>query len=189
MTAPTMNEQEANIVFADLEGDAVLEDFGFDGLSEAQVDRKVETTYPGRLPQKLARKLITIYDTKTGEPTVALPYMLKVLFRDFKQADGTPMYSRRQLVKPRVGTLKCLLHPEATTRAYYDEIGLGTKTCRKANLRSEFDVERHMAMRHKDEWGLVKRAEAKAIEDEEREFRRVQMEYMRGQTKPTAKAG
>ena len=181
MPAATMTEQEADIVFADLEGDAVTEGFGFEGLTEDQIDQHVGTRYPGNLPQKVAKKLVTIYDTKTGEPSVVLPYMLKKLFKDFKHDDGTPMYSRRQTVTPVRGTMLCLLHPEAATRQRYDEIGLQGKTCRKANLRSQFDVDRHMQARHKDEYAMVVRAETQEREAEEREFRRVQMEFMRSQ--------
>ena len=181
--AAVMTDAEADAVFNDLEGDATLEGFGFDGLTDEQIDKRVTTDYPGNLPKKIAGKLVTIYDTKTGEPSSVLPYMIKKLFRDFKHEDGTPMYSRRQTVTPVRGTLLCLLHKDAPTRAHYDSVGLQGKTCRKANLRSLFDVERHMTVRHHDEYAMVQKADVLAREDEEREFRRTQMAWMREQTK------
>ena len=106
-----------------------------------------------------------IYETKTGERSVAnknmLPQLLKV-----KNTDGT---SRFTTVKPqnppfpiKVGHLKCMLHQDDSKRAHYD--GMGLPLCRKSNLTSPYQVRRHMMKKHSIEWQTIEQ-ERKDVEE------------------------
>jgi hypothetical protein len=99
-------------------------------------------------------KYVHIYDTDSGEDSLCSRNMLKQHL-ELKRADGSPVFTtRKPLVAPARGTLKCLLHADGPNRKHYDELGL--PTCRKANLTSPFQVTRHMQKRHKQEWETIK---------------------------------
>ena len=56
------------------------------------------------------------------------------------------------------GEVKCLLHEEQTedVKRELEAIGLSSGRCKKAHIHSEYDLERHMELKHKREWAAVK---------------------------------
>lgn len=114
--------------------------------------------------------LVYIYDRKTGTRSVALGYMLRELLKA-KNPDGTLRFTTRNPgFAPKLGTYKCLLHPEGPNRAHYDELGF--PTCRKSNLTSPHMVKKHMKSRHKMEWEAIEEERKDREKKEDREFQR-----------------
>ncbi len=120
---------------------------------------------------------VWIYDTVTGESSKInrnmLPSKLKLT-----RPDGSYVFSVKQIIKPARGTFKCLLHSENLDRLHYDTMGLAT--CRKSNLTSLFQVERHMQKRHKVEWETIKNERDRKEKQEDRQLQRQMIEGMTG---------
>ncbi len=122
---------------------------------------------------------VWIYDTLTGEPSKVNRNMLPSKLKQ-KRADGSFVFSLRQLIQPARGTFKCLLHPERAEREYYDSLGLAV--CQKSNLTSPFQVERHMIKRHKVEWETLKSERDRKEKQEDRELQRQMVSTMVGRS-------
>ena len=113
---------------------------------------------------------IPLYDTITGERS-RVPYnMLRQLLRR-KRKDGSLVFTTaKPSISPKVGSLKCMLHPEAPNRNHYDELGL--PVCRKSNLTSPYMVRRHMEKRHPSAWATIEEERKAKEKIEERDFQR-----------------
>lgn len=113
---------------------------------------------------------VYIYDTKTGERSVALGYMLRELLKA-KNPDGSTRFTtRKPSFSPKLGTHKCMLHPDNPNRAHYDELGF--PTCRKSNLTSPYMVKKHMKSRHKVEFEAIEEERKDREKKEDRDFQR-----------------
>lgn len=148
-TTAVMNDAEANALFDQLER-IEIEDEAMvlpDGI-EAGPQTVV---YPKRLPGKKVR----IFDSKTGVPSEVLPYMLPKIMK-FKYPDGTPRFSRTQVVVPPTGEVPCFLNPEHPDHEAIRAAGI-VVTCRK-KLLSVMHAERHAKTRHGDNWSIWQRA-------------------------------
>ena len=124
---------------------------------------------------------VWIYDTLTGEPSKINRNMLPSKLKQTRP-DGSYLFSVRQTVQPARGTFKCMLHPDTLDRVYYDTMGLAV--CRKNNLTSPFQVERHMQKRHKVEWETIKNEKDRKEKQEDRELQRQMIEGMTGAKQP-----
>ncbi len=110
-----------------------------------------------------------IYDTKTGERSLTNNNML-VMQLGKKRPDGTPYFTTTDPgIRPKVGQIKCLLHPDNPDRKTYDRMGL--PVCRKSNLVNEWQLQRHMEKRHRAEFDAIKKMEADREREEDRLFR------------------
>ncbi len=112
---------------------------------------------------------VFIYDTITGEQSKINKNMAHSKLSQ-KRLDGSYIFSLHQKVIPVRGTYKCLLHPDQPDRAYFDNIGL--PTCKKDNLTSLFQVERHMQKRHKQEWATIQADKERKDKLEDRAFQK-----------------
>lgn len=116
-----------------------------------------------------------LYDTKTGERSLTNNNMLHAQLSK-KREDGSRVFStvpptaNGRIVKPKRGTLKCLLHADDSQREHYDELGL--PTCPKANLTSKHQVMLHMRHRHKMEWETIEQERQEAEKAADRAFQR-----------------
>lgn len=114
--------------------------------------------------------LVTIWDVKTGEPSLTNRNMLPTQLRKLSP-DGQRMFT---LVKPNItpvrGTHKCLLHPDDPNRAEYDKMGF--PTCRKTGMLSLYYVNTHMRIRHKTCWETIEQMR-------EREEKRIDRDLQR----------
>lgn len=125
---------------------------------------------------------VTIYETKTGEPSQALSYMLPKLLK-IKNPDGTRRFTlRKPKTKPIEGTHKCLLHPDSPQRAHYTELGL--PICRKANLHSPHGVVQHMQRRHPTAWGVLEQERKDAEREEDRQLHKALVESAMANKEP-----
>ena len=113
---------------------------------------------------------VYIYDRKSGEQSVINRNMLPRALQK-QWPDGTPVFTtRKPTIGPVRGTLKCMLHADDPDRKHYDELGF--TTCKKSNLRSPYEVRRHMQKRHKAEWAAIQEEREERKRQEDRDFQR-----------------
>ena len=107
---------------------------------------------------------VFIYDTRTGDRSICNRNNLAHNLQK-KRPDGSLVFTTiKPKVEPVRGTHLCMLHPNYPERKYYDTLGLAT--CLKDNLRSAYQVRRHMEKRHKVEWGTIKEEIARREKEE-----------------------
>lgn len=174
MATDVMTPEQAEKVFDQLENIEMGErvEFG-DDFSPGTVNVR----YPNNLPGQKVR----IYDTRSGYSSDVLPYMLPAVMK-MQWAAGGLMYSRRPTVSPPSGTSWCFLNPEFPDRERVMAAGVGHIRCSKpAPLLSVVHATRHAETRHGDSFKIYQGYIREQIEAEERQFRQMQMEVMRGQ--------
>lgn len=120
---------------------------------------------------------VYIWDTRTGERSLCNNNNL-IANLNKKREDGSRVFTVKDPgITPERGSNKCRLHPDGPDRAEYDKMGLAI--CRKSNLKSAYEVERHMSRRHRQEWEVInqadyarRQAEDRQRADEDRKFQR-----------------
>lgn len=116
---------------------------------------------------------VYVWDNKTGERSIVNRNMLLDQLKK-KRKDGTTVFTTvKPNFEPYRGTLKCWLHADDPNRQHYDEIGLAV--CKKANLTSPYQVERHMQKRHPAEFATIKAEKEKKEKDEDRAFQKLML--------------
>src|SRR3990167_9266458 len=91
--------------------------------------------------------IVMLYDTITGVSSRCLKYLVGGTLNK-KRADGSLAFSLQPPANvPAKNAYKCMLHQEAPNREAYDAMGL--PVCKKSNLPNLFQVEQHMAHRHR----------------------------------------
>lgn len=138
-------------------------------LSEGDVSGSMtQSSDPG------SRDKVTLYSTETGLPSQVLVNMLAKKLQ--QKVNGKPAWSETPTKPYFMGSTKCLLHVDHPRRPEWDSIGLAGTTCPKSNIASDFALRQHMLHRHQVEWQVIEEARERAEKDEERAFRRMQME-------------
>jgi hypothetical protein len=117
---------------------------------------------------------VYVYDVRSGDRSIVNRNMLSTQL-DKRDEDRTRIFSTiKPPIEPAVGTYKCLLHEDQPEREHYDAMGLAR--CKKSNLISEYQVNRHMSVRHHTEWETIQQEQDRAEKDEERVFQRALMD-------------
>ena len=126
--------------------------------------------------------IVLLYDTLTGVPSRVLRYLVPGTLRK-KRADGSPVFAVAPPANvPARGQHKCMLHDTNPNRGAYDAMGL--PSCRKNNLPNLFQVEQHMAHRHRVEWATIQRLEEREAAEAQRSYQRtIQETLMAGMDK------
>jgi len=113
---------------------------------------------------------VYVYDTENGERSVVNRNMLESQLQKMRP-EGTRYFTTvKPNTEPKRGTLKCLLHSDDPDRGQYDIWGFAT--CNKSNLISEFQVNRHVQIRHRMEWQTIYEDRERKEKEEERNFQR-----------------
>ena len=113
---------------------------------------------------------VYVYHTENGERSVVNRNMLESQLQKMRP-EGTRYFTTVKPDKePKRGTLKCLLHSDDPDRGQYDIWGFAT--CNKSNLISEFQVNRHVQIRHRMEWQTIYEDRERKEKEEERDFQR-----------------
>lgn len=133
------------------------------------VDTGVKDDPEVRLTSVTSAGYVTIYHTKTLEPSQVNRNMLVLKLRE-RLPDGSRAWTTRCPGEPRRGSIKCLLHPDDDNRGRYDEIGFGV--CHKANIMTAYQLRQHMAHRHPREWTTIEDERRERERNEDREFQR-----------------
>ncbi len=132
---------------------------------------------------------IEVYDRVTGVSSTIKYYMKERVLKKrytYGPHKGEMAFSEEQLVEPKVGTIKCRLHPDSTEREYFNELGMFDRVCLKSNLRSNLDREQHMRIRHQQEFRTFNEDKDEIERVAERKFRDKQTELMNLQTNELA---
>lgn len=131
-----------------------------------------------------------VYSMIDGTPSTVLKHKLAEVLRK-RAPNGGPAFWVPGMPgnppEPIVGTIMCLLHADHEDREWLNSIGLSAQLCRKANLRSEFDLQNHMLHRHQQEFSLIETARERETQEEQREWTRMQMDAMRQAQSPSSK--
>ena len=113
---------------------------------------------------------VYVYDTENGDKSVINRNMLETQLSKLRP-DGTRFFTTvKPAFEPVKGKLKCLLHKDDPDRGQYDSCGFAT--CNKSNLISEFQVNRHVQIRHRMEWQTIYEERERQEKEEERNFQR-----------------
>ena len=113
---------------------------------------------------------VYVYDTENGDKSVINRNMLETQLSKLRP-DGTRFFTTvKPAFEPVKGKLKCLLHKDDPDRGQYDSWGFAT--CNKPNLISEFQVNRHVQIRHRMEWQTIYEERERQEKEEERNFQR-----------------
>lgn len=113
---------------------------------------------------------VYIYDTETGQRSECLRYTLPTQLKKLRPNKRPFFTTVPPGFKPKEGQFTCLLHPAREERAHYDDIGL--PICKKQNLTSQHQVERHMQKKHPAEWAAIEKERIQREKEEDREFQR-----------------
>jgi hypothetical protein len=113
---------------------------------------------------------VYVYDTENAERSVINRNMLETQLSKLRP-DGTRFFTTvKPEFEPSRGALKCLLHKDDPERWQYDIWGFAV--CNKSNLISEFQVNRHVQIRHRMEWQTIYEERERKEKEEERDFQR-----------------
>lgn len=152
---------------------------GAEGLSVVEAPMQ-----DGFVNPSLLRLIYHAYDGRA----VAIPdYMAKVrLAERFPRETWVPtkyVGKRVWFLEPQgLGIermhLLCLLHidQDETIRGEVIASGFNEGRCTKSNMPSVYAVEKHMELKHKDEWRALQRLRDKRVENEYRESQKAQTE-------------
>jgi len=126
-----------------------------------------------------------VYDRVTGDPSLVNKNNLAAILSKSRE-DGTRFFTTIDPgFRPTKGAVKCKLHKADPERERWD--GMGLAICPKENLKTFFDLTRHMTRRHSQEWAIMneekdrkitERLEAERLED--RTFQKQLLELMAG---------
>jgi len=129
-----------------------------------------------------ADELTSVWSMQDGSESHVLKHKLNEVLRK-RNPDGSPKFwipgMPNQPPEQKRGVLLCQLNENHEDREWLDSIGLVGRTCRKATLLSEFDVETHMLNRHRQENALIQTALERRKRDEERELQQLQLQALR----------
>lgn len=146
-------------------------------------DGATETFAITRLNQRTVTGVVTIYNTRTGEPREvdinALQAEMKKMHHDPEWPDwlGKMLYTLDKTIVPKysIGTLLCPLNIKHPDWPKYR--ALGAQPCRRrGGLPHPLAVENHFRVKHRTTWANMERQRVRDLEDEERAYRRFQMQ-------------
>jgi len=165
-----------------LENEELIEEAMRDVVLE-KVDRdetvKADIGDPGFALTVLGPHDVFIYDIVTRERSKCRRNMLAQKLKA-RRPDGTPVFTtRKPLLPPKRGTVKCLLHPSDSNRATYDEMGL--PTCSMDILASNYQRKEHMRKKHKQEWAAIEQIRIDTEKKEDRDFQKGLLRMVSGE--------
>lgn len=125
---------------------------------------------------------VYVYNRYNGEKVTVnydqLGARLKVRFDATHPWHGQRVYTRTFIEPKTKGTLLCPLNPDHPEREHWDEYGLAP--CRKHNLISAYQVDRHIKVKHPMLHEIREREKTEAKELRQEEFFRGQSEAITG---------
>lgn len=133
-----------------------------------------ELPAPMTVTELRSGKYFWIWETDTGEKVPCLGYMLSQKLRQ-KLPSGKFRFTTVDLgIKPKRGTIRCMLHKDSEERAHYDELGF--RVCPKSNITNRYQLEQHMKKRHPQEWEAIEKERKDRERAEDRALQRALIE-------------
>ena len=121
---------------------------------------------------------VTLWDTRTYESCECLYYMLPQVLR-WRRPDGSYRFTNKDPgMLPKMGQVKCTLHPDDPNRAHYDELGL--PTCTKSNMPNQRQLRMHMKSKHPQEWETLEQERVDRERQEDRALQKMILELQLG---------
>ncbi len=121
---------------------------------------------------------VWLWETETYEKVPCLYYMLPKKLRE-RRPDGSYRFTTVDPGKlPARGTIKCMLHEEDPNRGHYKELGF--RTCPKATINSQYQLEQHMKKRHPQEWAAIEKEKTDKEREEDRALQRLLLKAQLG---------
>ena len=114
---------------------------------------------------------VYVYNTQTGDRSRINSNMLAMQLTKTLEDGRRAFTTEKPPFEPEKGTIKCMLHADDPNRAHYDALGFAT--CPKQYIPSQYQLQRHMAGRHRMEYATIGEEAARAEREEEREFQRM----------------
>ncbi len=114
---------------------------------------------------------VYVYNTQTGDRYRINSNMLAMQLTKTLEDGRRAFTTEKPPFEPEKGTIKCMLHADDPNRAHYDALGFAT--CPKQYIPSQYQLQRHMASRHRMEYATIGEEAARAEREEEREFQRM----------------
>ena len=113
---------------------------------------------------------VYVYHTETGARSRINSNMLAMQLTKTLENGVRAFTTEKPSFEPDQGGIKCLLHPDDPNRAHYDALGFAT--CSKQNIPSPYQLQLHMAGRHRLENATINEEAEREEKEEEREFQR-----------------
>lgn len=118
-----------------------------------------------------------VYRRKTGDPGIVPANFLRFAFAK-KDDNGERVFTARDPgFRSAAGNLTCMLHKDSPVQQEFARLGLGT--CRKATLKTFYDVEMHMRHRHRQEWQIIEQERQRGDAQVQRDFQLATIEMAR----------
>ena len=114
---------------------------------------------------------VYVYNTQTGDRSRINSNMLAMQLTKTLEDGRRAFTTEKPPFEPEKGTIKCMLHADDPNRAHYDALGFAT--CPKQYIPSQYQLQRHMASRHRMEYATIGEEAERAEKEEEREFQRM----------------
>ncbi len=180
-TPTELSEQDALI--ADMLRDAKGVELPSE-LAQNPVIHKGDETLPAPMTvtELKSGKYFYIWESDTGEKVPCLGYMLGQKLRQRLPSGKFRFSTTDPGIRPKRGTIKCMLHVDAPNRADYDVQGF--RTCGKQNITNRYQLEQHMKRRHSQEWEAIENARKTKEREEDRELQRLLLGKASGQSAP-----
>ena len=113
---------------------------------------------------------VYVYHTETGDRSRINSNMLAMQLTKTLENGVRAFTTEKPSFEPDQGGIKCLLHPDDPNRAHYDALGFAT--CSKQNIPSPYQLQLHMAGRHRLENATINEEAEREEKEEERECQR-----------------
>ncbi len=127
---------------------------------------------------------VYVWDSRTFEKVPVLYYRIGQVLRK-KRPDGSYMFTVRDPGQlPKRGEIKCMLHPESADRKHFDELGF--RTCAKKNIINNYELRRHMQMKHPQEFKAINEEKETRQKDEDRALQQALVKAMTERAVPPA---
>ena len=173
MTENTISEEQATVI-EEMQHTEAAPEPGVDNLKSAvnESGKDIPAEFDGKPKIKWLSSAgyVYVWDNRTGERSTINRNMLETQLKK-RRPDGSRVFTT---IDPKIpvksGNVKCLLHPGNPDRKKYEH--LLYNTCRKENLRNDYQALRHLQKRHPDEYKAIQEEDRRLEKEEEREFRK-----------------
>lgn len=173
-----MDEQTVTL---DPEAQEIAEELSAEAMGSFKVGNTIDTGDSG-IPMVVSSLIdpgkVRVWDNRTGEESIinrgADDVMLRFQLRKRRPEDGTLCFTDKDPgIRPKAGTIKCLLHKDDPNRKLYTTMGF--PICNKSNLPTPMQLASHMEHRHQMEWKTLERERTDKERKEDRQFQKDQM--------------
>lgn len=123
-------------------------------------------------------KYFYIYESETGEKVPCMGYMLGQKLRQRLPSGKFRFTVNDPGIRPKRGTIKCMLHKDDPNREEYDLMGF--RTCKKSNITNLHQLDFHMKRRHPQEWAAIEDKRKKAERKEDRDLQHLILDRVAG---------